>query len=384
MYFLTEEEQKYLTKGLLPKSRALDVAPEQRGWAWAEPPMEAPYEAPLPIYQVAGKYCPSGRDVWLSRAHGVRGEPNVAMVGGGLYHKVICVVLTEAKRLIYQHGPDGASAVAGGLAQFPEELLQALPAAEEAEARDLMASRARLIWRFEAARVVARLEDALSRHRYIGADALAHLTVPLVLEQLLDGRFLGLSRHLNTDALMFSEPMVLDVKFGPREDFHRLTTTGYALVWEALWEVPVNIGCTVYARFVGGGDRGAGGEAQDGSIVSGERLLIDRDFYLIDDTLRQAFLEERDEKMRLVAEDIDPGLPERCPEDCPYHATCHGDGEWAAEGGEVASPTSVRARGGRSGGRRLQGVASSGPVPVTDGGCGSGPGPTGERDAVGG
>lgn len=363
MYFLTEDEQKYLTKGLLPKSRVLDVAPEQRGWSWAEPPMEAPYDAPLPIFQVAGKYCASGRDVWLSRAHQVRAEPNEAMVGGGLYHKVICVVLTEAKRLIYQHGPEGAAAVAAGLAIFPEDLLSGLPASTEAANRGVMAARARLIWRFEAARVVARLEDALARHRYVGADALAHLTVPLVLEQLLDGRFLGLTRHLNTDALMFSEPMVLDVKFGPREDFHRLSPTGYALVWEALWEVPVNIGCTVYVRFVRGGGGGpATPEPQaDGlaaGVVSDERLLIDRDFYLIDDTLRQAFLEERDDKMRMVAEDIDPGLPALCPRDCPYFGTCHGEGAWAAE----AAQDGVSQRGQGKGGpraRRSRGVEAA-------------------------
>ena len=33
---------------------------------------------------------------------------------------------------------------------------------------------------------------------------------------------------------------------------------------------------------------------------------------------------ERDEKMRMVYEEIDPGVTETCYETCPYFAECHG------------------------------------------------------------
>jgi CRISPR-associated protein Csa1 len=114
----------------------------------------------------------------------------------------------------------------------------------------------------------------------------------------LDGRFLGLSEHLAADAISFPDVAVLDLKFGPRETFHRLTTTGYALVLESLFDRPVDVGCVVYSRFMNG------------------RIIVERDFHLIGDELRQMFVEERDEKARLVTEELDPGLPAVCARIC--------------------------------------------------------------------
>jgi CRISPR-associated protein Csa1 len=77
------------------------------------------------------------------------------------------------------------------------------------------------------------------------------------------------------------------------------------VVLESLFEKPVDVGCVVYARFMNG------------------RVVIERDFHLIGDELRQMFIEERDEKARLVAEELDPGLPAACPPTCPCLRTCH-------------------------------------------------------------
>lgn len=116
-----------------------------------------------------------------------------------------------------------------------------------------------------------------------------------------------LSSNLSADAFTFSEPMILDLKFGRPQKFHRLSTTGYALVMEAVYEFPVNLGCIVYAEF------------NDG------RLLLKKDIHIIDDELRQWFIEARDEKMRMNYEEIDPGFPDKCYETCPYYNACRGE-----------------------------------------------------------
>ncbi|MBM7623691.1 CRISPR-associated protein Cas4 [Sporohalobacter salinus] len=51
-------------------------------------------------------------------------------------------------------------------------------------------------------------------------------------------------------------------------------------------------------------------------------MLLKKDFQIIDDELRQWFIEERDEKMRLIAEEIDPGLSDKCYQNCPYWEEC--------------------------------------------------------------
>lgn len=313
MYFLSEEERRYLLRGLVPRSRTLDVAEEHRGWNWHLPPLEPPYAVRLGVHEVAGRYCSTGRDVYLRRVLGVRGEPGPAMLAGGFYHDVLAAVITRAKRLLYTHGVerfrDALAALAGPALEEPAAgRADKLPQETWAEVE----RRGRLLWEFEAGRVAARVQEVLVRQPRISEDALVALAVPVVVEQKLDGTFLGLSPHLSADAVAVGEPLVIDVKFGEPRDFHRLSTTGYALVTEAVCEYPVNLGCLVYAEF------------------RDDRWVIRRDFHVIDDELRHWFLEERDEKMRLVFEEIDPGRPETCPPDCPYLSACHGGGEAVA------------------------------------------------------
>lgn len=303
MYFLSEEEKRLVLRKLLPQAREHEVHPDLRGWNWAQPPLVPVYEAQLGLYEIAGQYCSTGRDVYLRHVQGVRQSPNKLMVEGSILHEALVAIILAAKRVIYN---EGADCLAGLKALTRPELagpwVDGLAAAE----REDVEGKLDIIWEFEYHRIVARVQDVLARQPHVGADALAALALPVVVEQKLDGRFLGLSAHLSADAFVFSEPMMLDIKFGERRDFHRLTTTGYALVMESLYEFPINVGCVVYPTF------------------QGNRLLIERDFHLIDDELRQWFIEARDERMRLVEEGIDPGLAEECYEQCHYWLVCHG------------------------------------------------------------
>lgn len=298
MYFLSDEERRYVLRRLVPQARAHPVHPELRGWNWDRPPLAPIYDVRLGVYEIAGQYCDSGRDVYWRRVGKVQAPPNPAMVEGQVLHAVIAELVLNAKRTIYVHGTECIAAL---MALEVPELPEWVPEEVRAELREKVA----LLWAFEHRRVVVRVQDVLARQPHIGPDGLAALALPVVVEQKLDGRFLGLSSHLSVDAFAFSEPMIVDIKFGERRDFHRLTTTGYALVVESLYEYPIDLGCIVYPTFRGG------------------RVYIERDFHLIDDELRQWFIEARDERMRLVAEEIDPGLARECYETCPYWSTCH-------------------------------------------------------------
>lgn len=303
MYFASAEEQRWVQRGLLPETRRQPVADELRGWSWDRPPLKPIYDRPLGIYEIAGKYCPTGRDVYLRRVERIQAAPNAGMLEGRRLHQVVAEVLTAAKRLIYLHGQ--------GSVPFLERLADAERTDDRVDGPDApidldsLSARARAVRAFEVRRIVERVESVLAHQPYVQADALAMLALPVNVEVKLDGRFLGLSEHLAADAISCPDVAVLDLKFGPREPFHRLTTTGYALVLESLFERPVDVGCVIYARLVKG------------------RLVVERDFHLIGDELRQMFVEERDEKARLVARELDPGLPSVCPQTCPYLRTCH-------------------------------------------------------------
>lgn len=305
MYFLTEAERKLFLRKMLPKARRLDVSDELRGWNWHLPPLEPSYEEKLGVFEVGNGYCPTHRDLYLNRVLKHKTRPNYFMISGKAFHQILIDVVTYAKRLIYNYG-------AGQFRKLSTELRKSaeiswpceMESLSEEQKQDLT-TKGIFLRDYEQSRICSRVEEILTQQPYIGSDSLAHLAIPLVCENKLDGRFLGLSPYLSTDAFVLSEPMILDLKFGEPHNFHRLATTGYALVMEAIHEVPVNLGCIIYGEFKNG------------------RLIVTKDMHFIDDELRQWFIESRDSKMRMIFEEIDPGIADNCNDYCPGYQACH-------------------------------------------------------------
>ena len=302
VYFLSGEETKWLLKHLIPKVRETGVAEELRGWNWHQPPLDPPYSVKLAVYEVAGKYCASARDLFLRRVMGMDAEVGKAAIAGSTYHSAVAQVIQEAKRLIYAHGPRGIKDIETGLRRFVPRFEPRDGASPDPQ---IIATSNRLV-SFEVGRILARIEDVLSRQPYIEADSLAASALPVTCEHKLDGSFLGLSSLVSCDAASLGSTVVFDTKFGRKRDFHRLSATGYALIMESLWEFPVDVGCIVYVD------------------TRSEIPTISRDLFAIDDELRQWFIDERDDKMRIVAEQFDPGLADECYEYCGFLSECRG------------------------------------------------------------
>lgn len=310
MYFLSDEERRYLSRRLLPQARRHSVAEELRGWHWDKPPLEPVYAALLGVAEVAGQYCPTGRDLYLRHVLGVKPEPNAAMQEGAVLHDSLARLIVAAKRCIYEYGSECLPYLEA-LSEPDCRCLSKAPSLGGAE-RAAVREKVERLWRWEQQRIVVRVQEALARQPGSGPDGLVQLALPVVVEQRLDGTFLGLSPHLAVDGVTLPEPMVVELQFGHKEPFHRLATTGYALVLEALYEMPVDVGCVTYVSFSNG------------------VIRIERDLHLIDDELRQEFLDARDERARIVEQEVDPGLPVMCPLTCPYYRHCHpGEGPMA-------------------------------------------------------
>lgn len=310
MYFLSEEERKHLARFLLPKAREYGVAEELRGWHWDQPPLQPIYDVVLGVSDVAGHYCPKDRDLYFRRVERHPGQATDAMLEGKLFHALLAKIVTLSKRYIYSEG-------LGKISELPAYVLGEALNWLDAKEGEYAPGRSKEWWReirergnsllkFEVERVWGRIQEVLLHQPYVEEDSLVALALPVVVEQKLNGTFLGLSGKLSTDALTYAEPIVVDLKFGPRRDFYRLATTGYALVLESLHDFPVNIGCIVYAQYKKG------------------RWQIERDIHIIGDELRQKFIDERDEKMRLVYEEYDPGIEANCHNECAYSSVCVG------------------------------------------------------------
>lgn len=307
---MSDEERRLLFGKLLPQARRQEVHAELRGWSWQEPPLSPAYDVRLGVDEIAEKRCGTSRDVYLSRVLGVRARPTRAEREDAALRRSLADVWLRAKRALYVQGPSGCASGLTTVAEpGPEVAADGGPQAGvssevegcEAEALSRKVAALRL---FEYHRIVGRVHEVLARQPNVGADSLVALALPLVVEQQLDGALVGLSEHLSAAAVMAFEPVVFGVEFGERREYHRLGTAGHALVLESLHEHPVDVGCVVYVRF------------------DGDRLLVERDLHLIDDELRQWFVDERDERMRMVSEELDPGMPDECDAGCPYQGQC--------------------------------------------------------------
>jgi CRISPR-associated protein Csa1 len=158
----------------------------------------------------------------------------------------------------------------------------------------------RILVGYETDAIEFGLREALGQLPRIKTDARVAQVLPVTLGAMLAGAYLGLSRRLSTDLLNLGEPCILNVVFEDhKRDFHPLTLAGYALVLEAVYEFPVDVGVTVY------------------TTIEDDRLHIEREFTTLGDELRMEFIEIRDEKQRMAADELDPGPCEGCEAWCP-------------------------------------------------------------------
>jgi len=304
MYFFDEEEHEKLTKFFLPRTREMTISDDLRGWSWNHPPLEPIYDLKMTVSEISSRYCPTNRDLYLNRVQGVKVPPNEAMISGSIFHSYLCGFILNAKRLLYHYGLEGREQALNELESVSFDVPQRFKQLLTEDQINEISKKLVVLHRHEFLSFSYRLEKTLSRQPYIGLDALVATVLPVVVEQKLDGSRLGLSQYLSCDAVYLSEPVLLDLKFGTKQDFHFLGLTGYGLVVESLFEYPVNICCTVYVSF------------------NKDSLRVEKEFRILSDELRQAFIEERDEKMRMIFEEIDPGWPDECYKGCPYSQEC--------------------------------------------------------------
>jgi CRISPR-associated protein Csa1 len=315
MYFLSGEERRKLFKGVISKGREMHVDDSLRGWSWDTAPMEAPYDnIKLGIFEVANMYCESGRDVFIRRIDGIKGVPSKDMVKGLVYHYAVSDEISLAKIYMFREGTKGSADIYEYLKSMMEERLvsnllihgEYFKEAGFAE-RDVdeLKINLRKLWLYAASEIDASMKHVLSKQPRIGIDALVHTAIPVIVEQKLDGNVLGLSSNLSVDAFSF-DSVILDLKTGEEKEFHKLSTSGYALVYESIFEYPINVGCIVYVNF----------------YPNVPVPVVRRVPHLIDEPLRREFLEKRDMKMKMVYDKRDPGLPHKCYRNCQYLSYC--------------------------------------------------------------
>lgn len=295
MYFLSDLERKLLINKLLPLARESRVSAELRGWNWHQPPLRPYYDnVKLPMYAVCSKYCPTDRDVYLCHVEGVRGKPNVKMALGKLFHGIVS---------------DSLQAFISGRKLSFDEWLRKVRWEEIPAKPEEVVEPGRRVWDYVMKLCEARKAEISVRQPYASEQDLIASTAPFLIEHKISGELLGLSGLLSLDCYDYLHCIMFDLKVEAEPlDWHKLAPTGYALVFESVHEVMVDVGCVIYLN------------------IANDKVTVKKDLFFISDELRGWWIEERDRKLEIVAEGKDPGKPNAsdCNPNCMYYHVCWG------------------------------------------------------------
>lgn len=291
MYFLSSMDQKKLVDKILPTARSVGVSDDLRGWNWTRPPLKPMHEAKIPMYSVCSKYCPTARDVFLNRVRGVFPKPTQAVIMGTAIHRTVSTVIS--------------CFLNGNVPPFEEWYSSVVREKHITEEIGAIKEKTKIVWDHVLKNCEIQYMNRKSEQPYASRRDLLATSVPFLVEHKVSGELLGLSGLLSVDCYDYLRGIVFDLKVTHEgKDWYRLSSTGYAVVLESVYEIPVDVGCVIYLWF------------------DGEELRISKDLFFISDDLRSWWLEERDNKLSIVAQKMDPGMPPNCNEYCLYREAC--------------------------------------------------------------
>ncbi len=281
-----------------------------RGWNWYKPPIEPPtYVAKLSVSEIAYRYCPTMRDLYLKRVKRIKFTPTFQMLEGRLYHEVIKRISFLAKKLIYSETIETGDELVLKLIEEAESNVATLVRKifgnlENQNYSEMLKRKAKRLWNFIALQIASRYDVLLSRYGYASKDSIAQLSVMYIVERIIDGSRVGLSNRLLIDAF---EPgnILIEFKTGKEEEFHKVALAGYAIALESQTNIPTDYGILIYVR-----------------LNSEPYPKIDIKPVLIDEELRREFIDLRDQALSIILNEKDPGIAYECYPQCPFKEYC--------------------------------------------------------------
>ncbi|MEM2550450.1 MAG: type I-A CRISPR-associated protein Cas4/Csa1, partial [Nitrososphaerota archaeon] len=258
----------------------------------------------LGVWEVTSKYCATRYDVYLYRVLKIRPRLTKPILLGRAVHDLFVEAFRCLKKAILEEPKSGSElycvltskrkkVVAHILERFPANLV------------DELSCNLNSLYNYLSLQISADYDRLIVESPDIVRSSIVDRFLSISCERPIDGSRLGLSKWLMVD--IYAPPIgIVEVKTGSTKDFHELSLVGYALAMESSEYAPINFGQLMYVHLNNG-------------------IHILRKLVRVSDELRREFLEERDRLMEILYHERDPGLPNECPESCPYYFYCRGE-----------------------------------------------------------
>ncbi|MEM3849418.1 MAG: type I-A CRISPR-associated protein Cas4/Csa1 [Zestosphaera sp.] len=286
--FFTLNDVLLLSKRLRSFPRL--ISEELRGWKWSEPPVYPSSSTLLSVSDLTNGFCETGRFIYL-KSKGLKPEfrPGISLI-----HDVYAYSIQTIKRIIYEDEPNGNRLKT----LMEDEFYTFSKGIEEAD-------KVKALWNYVTDIYAAELDKVKSKP-FLTKDSIVSMVIPFYVEFPIDGSLVGLQQTIRADAFIPLIPMMAEMKTGKYRKAHELALIGYALAYESQFEIPIDFGYLCYVN------------------VDGDKVVNNCRVVPLSDSLRSEFLEVRDRALEAIDKGIDPGLPKRCDQDCPFLKHCTG------------------------------------------------------------
>lgn len=301
MFFTFEDVVRF---SRIFRGRPCSVSDELRGWRWNEYPLVPPYSVRINVSDLAGGFCSTYRHIYVRYVLRVREKPNFRLELGSFIHRVYHLASCKAKHIMYSGILSGDS-FKDSFKSFSDKCFDESYSGFNVLKLGFARRVFDLIWSYASNVYSAALDRVRSISPYISLDGLVNHVIPMTAEFPVDGSLIGLNRAIRIDAIL-TPCIVVELKTREFRPDYEVGLAGYALALESQYEIPIDYAVIVEVRF----DKGL------------KDLKIYERYIQISDELRERFIEKRDQAMRMVVEEIDPGIPDRCSNDCPFLGVC--------------------------------------------------------------
>lgn len=284
----------------------VDVSEELRGWRWFDYPVVSSFSVRLGVSDIAGGFCGSGRFVYLKYVLKVKQFRVVERVAlGSFIHKVYSEIVRVAKKSIYTCSSLDNCCFRENFECEKGSVFEKIYGGFKGLRRNVALKVFNQLWNYGLNTYCSAFNKVKSMSPYLRVDGAASLIVPLTTEFPIDGSLIGLTKAIRVDGFL-PPSIIVELKTRELKPVYDVALAAYAMAFESQYEVPVNYGVIVNLRF----------NRDFSSFKVYEKIVR------IDDSLRQEFIDLRDKMAKIVEEEVDPGFPSKCDQECPYLTYC--------------------------------------------------------------
>ena len=282
-----------------------------RGWSWFKEPVRPSSDIiKLSVSDIANRYCTTMRDIYLKYVLNVDSKPSLPMLWGRAIHGVFRKCIEFIRRTLLSNEILTGYELVLTIDENIDEIVNPVITEIKTYVNDenfLEKLRKACInfTKFLTIQFASRIDLEISRNgKLVDNNDLVNHVIPFLIEYKIDGSLIGLKENLKVDILTYN--VIIEVKCGKIEYFHKLALAGYALAIESDLEIPIDYGILLYVNFT------------NDKLLPKVKLIP----IFVSNELRKEFLELRDNAIEIILHEKDPGISNNCPIDCPYKEYC--------------------------------------------------------------